>query len=168
VSKLVDFQLYLNAVILWIHLFAAAFFVGGSFFFWLVVVPASRLIATDESERTQMVGKMAKVFGKTVTPTLVVLVLTGIYNASWYAPAISDLLRYPGTILLAKIILVVILLIFVYVHNLYFGRRITAVARERKVDELRKIRKTSRVISAANLILMAVILLLAVLMQMPP
>ena len=52
----------------------------------LVVVPASRLIATDESERTQMVGKMAKAFGKTVTPTLVVLVLTGIYNALWYAP----------------------------------------------------------------------------------
>ena len=83
-------------------------------------------------------------------------------------PAISDLLRYPGTILLAKIVLVVILLIFIYVHNLYFGRRITALARERKVDELRKIRKTSRVISAANLILMAVILFLAVLMQMPP
>jgi len=76
VSKLVDFQLYLNAVILWIHLFAAAFFVGGSFFFWLIVIPASRLITTDESERTLMVGKMAKVFGKTVTPTLVVLVLT--------------------------------------------------------------------------------------------
>ena len=166
--KLIDFHLYLNAAILWIHLFAAAFFVGGSFFFWLIVIPASRLITTDESERTLMVGKMAKAFGKTVTPTLVVLVLTGIYNAFWYVPTMSDLMRYPGTILLTKIILVIILIIFIYVHNLYFGRRITALARERKIDELRRIRKTSRVISAANLILMAVILLLAVLMQMPP
>jgi len=115
-----------------------------------------------------MVGKMAKAFGKTVTPTLVVLVLTGIYNAFWYVPTMSDLMRYPGTILLTKIILAIILFIFIYVHNLYFGRRITALARERKIDELRRIRKTSRVISAANLILMAVILLLAVLMQMPP
>jgi len=168
VPILIDLQPYLNAAVLWIHLFAAAFFVGGSFFFWLVVVPASRLIATDESERTQIVGKMAKVFGKTVTPTLVVLVLTGIYDASWYVPTISDLFRYPGTILLTKIILAIILFIFIYVHNVYFGRRIIALARERKVDELREIRKTSRVISSVNLILMAVILLLAVLMQMPP
>lgn len=86
---------------------------------------------------------------------------------SWYAPSVHDLLTYPGTILSAKIVLVIILLILVYVHNVYFGKRITALARKRNVEGLRKIRKTSRIISAANLILMIVILLLAVLMQMP-
>jgi len=149
-------------------LFAAAFFVGGSFFFWLVVIPASRLITTDEADRTQIVGKIAKVFGKTVTPTLVIIVLTGIYNASWYLRSMQDLLIYPGTILLTKIILVIILLILIYVHNVYFGKRIAALAKERNIEGLKRIRKSSRKISAANLILMAAILFLAVLMQMPP
>jgi uncharacterized membrane protein len=114
-----------------------------------------------------MVGKIAKMFGRTVTPTLVVLVVTGLYNMSWYTPSVHDLLSYPGTILSAKIALVLILFILIYVHNVYFGKRITALARERNVEGLRRIRKRSRVISAANLFLMIVILLLAVLMQMP-
>jgi uncharacterized membrane protein len=149
-------------------LFAAAFFVGGPFFFWLMVIPASRLITTDELERTQIVGKIAKIFGKTVTPALIIIVLTGIYNASWYLSSIQDLLIYPGTILLTKTILVMILLILIYVHNVHFGKRITAFAKERDIEGLKRIRKTSRKISAANLILMAAILFLAVLMQMPP
>ena len=141
---------------------------GGSFFFWLVIIPASRLITTDESERTQIIGKIAKVFGKVVTPMLIVIVVTGIYNASWYLASMQDLLVYPGTVLLTKIILVIILLMLIYVHNIYYGKRITAAAKERNVEELKRIRKTSRKISTANLILMAAIFFLAVLMQMPP
>jgi len=99
---------------------------------------------------------------------LIVIVVTGIYNASWYLASMQDLLVYPGTVLLTKIILVIILLILIYVHNIYYGKRITAAAKERNVEELKRIRKTSRKISAANLILMAVIFFLAVLMQMPP
>ena len=165
---LIPVQPYLNVVVLWIHLFAAAFFVGGSFFFWLVVIPATRLITTDESDRTQIVGKIAKVFRRFVTRTLIIIVLTGIYNASWYLASMQDLLIYPGTLFLTKIILVIILLILIYVHNIYFGKRITALAKERNVEELKRIRKTSRKISVANLILMAVIFFLAALMQMPP
>lgn len=111
---------------------------------------------------------MAKIFGKTVTPTLIIIVLTGIYNTSWYLSSIQDLLIYPGTILLTKIILVIILLILIYLHNVYFGKRITALAKERNIEGLKRIRRTSRKISAANLILMAVILFLVVLMQKPP
>jgi len=38
---------------------------------WLVVVPASSLIAEDESERTQVVGRIARVFGRMTNPILV-------------------------------------------------------------------------------------------------
>ncbi len=133
-----------------------------------MVIPASRLLTTDESERTQIIGKIAKLFGRTVTPTLIIIILTGIYNASWYLRSVQDLLIYPGTLLLTKIILVIILLILIYVHNVYFGKRIMTLARERNIEGLKKIRKTSRKISALNLILMATIFLLAVLMQIPP
>ena len=133
-----------------------------------MVIPASRLLTTDESERTQIIGKIAKLFGRTVTPTLIIIILTGIYNASWYLRSVQDLLIYPGTLLLTKIILVIILLILIYVHNVYFGKRIMTLARQRNIEGLKKIRKTSRKISALNLILMATIFLLAVLMQIPP
>ena len=166
--NLIPFQSYLNDVVLWIHLCAAAFFVGGSFFFWLVIVPASRNITTDESERTQIIGTIAKAFGRIINPTLAVIVLTGIYNASWYVNSWQDILVYPGTILLTKVIVVILLLILIYIHNVYFGKRIIAFARERNLEALKKIRKTSRKISAVNLILMATIFLMAVLMQMPP
>jgi uncharacterized membrane protein len=49
---------------------------------WLVVLPASRLITNDESERTRIVGKIAKVFGKITTPTRFVLVQSGPYNVA--------------------------------------------------------------------------------------
>ena len=159
----------LDATILWIHLFSAVLFVGGSFFMWLVVMPASHLITNDESERTQIVGKIAKGFGRITNPILIILVLTGIYNASWYLPSMNALFTtIGGELLLTKIILVGILLILIYTHNVYFGRRIVRFAREKKLDELKAIRRKSRIVSFTNLALMIAILVLATLLQMPP
>lgn len=158
-----------DAVILWVHLFSAVLFVGGSFFMWLVVVPASHLFAKDESERTQIVGKIAKGFGRITNPILIILLLTGIYNASWYLPSMDALFSTTGgEILLIKTILVVALLILIYTHNVYFGRKIVLFAREKRLEELKAIRKKSRIVSMANLSLMIGILFLAVLLQMPP
>ncbi|MDG6991033.1 MAG: DUF4149 domain-containing protein, partial [Nitrososphaerota archaeon] len=158
----------LNAIILFAHLISAVIFVGGSFFMWMVVVPSSRLITTDESERTQIVGKIAKKFGRISIMALVVLVLSGIYNATWYLPSPGALLdTYAGNILLAKVILVAVLLVLIFVHNVYFGKKIVRLAAEKKLDELRALRKRSRLISAANMVLMVAILLFAVLLQSP-
>ena len=157
-----------DVLILWVHLFSAVVFVGGSFFMWLVIVPASRLITNDESERTRIVGNIAKRFGNLTNPTLIVLILTGLYNAMWYLQSVRGLFDYPGTILLGKIILVTTLLVLIYVHNVYFGKRIVRLAEERKLEELKALRRKSRFVSATNLMLMIVILLLAVMLQMPP
>jgi uncharacterized membrane protein len=160
--------LLLDLCILWVHLFAAVLFVGGSFFMWLVIVPASGLIAKDESERTRIVGKIARAFGNLTNPILIILILTGLYNASWYLQGITGLFIYPGTILLGKIVLVATLLLLIYVHNIYFGKRIVRLAEERRLDELKALRRKSRFISATNLTLMIAILLLAIMLQMPP
>ena len=160
--------LLFDALVLWVHLFSAVIFVGGSFFMWVVIVPASRLITHDESERTRMVGNIAKRFGNLTNPTLIVLILSGLYNATWYLQSVRGLFDYPGTILLGKIILVAILLLLIYVHNVYFGKRIVRLLEQRKFKELKTLRRRSRLVSAANLTLMIVILLLAVLLQMPP
>lgn len=154
-------------LVLWIHLFSAVLFVGGSFFMWLVVVPASHLITEDESQRTQIVGKIAKAFGKITVPILAILVLTGIYNITWYIP-FSDLFTTAhGMVLVAKTTTVLILLVLIFVHNVYYGKKIVQLARERRLDELKELRKRSRVISFTNLALMILILVFAVLLQVP-
>jgi uncharacterized membrane protein len=148
-------------------LFSAVLFVGGSFFMWLVVVPASHLITGDESERTRIVGKIARAFGNMTNPILIVLVLTGLYNATWYLQSARTLFEYPGTLLLTKISLVILLLSLIYLNNLYFGKRIMRLAEERKLDEVKALRKKSKLVSVANLSLMIAILLLSTIMQMP-
>jgi uncharacterized membrane protein len=160
-----------DAIILWIHLFSAVLFVGGSFFIWLVVVPSSHRFAKDESERTQIVAKIAKDFAKITNPTLVLLVLTGLYNASWYLPSYRDLFAlqtYGERVLFVKVVLVVLLIILIYVHGLYFGKKIARLAAEKNTEGLRAVRRISRSISYANLALMIAILILAVLLQSPP
>ena len=161
----------LNIAILWIHLFSAVIFVGGSFFMWLVVMPASKLFSKNEAERTQIVGKMAKQFGKITNPVLAILVLTGIYNASWYLPSFSALFAfsaYGAQVLFVKVVLVVSLIVLIYAHGAYYGRKIVRLAREGDVKGLAAVRKRSRVISIANLALMVVILVLAVMLQIAP
>ena len=153
---------------LWVHLLSAVIFVGGSFFMWLVVVPSSRLIAADESERTQVVGKIAKRFGRVTNVVLVFLVVSGLYNVTWYLPSPAALFStYTGNLLLVKIVLVAALLLLIYSNNLYFGKKIVKLAREKKLAELEATRKQSRVVSAFNMALMLLILLFAVLLQMP-
>jgi len=85
-----------------LHLFAAIIFIGGSFFIWLVVWPASYDITSNEAERTRIVGKIAKRFAYFTHATIVTLVLSGIYLA-YSVSSPSDLLStFAGNVLLAK------------------------------------------------------------------
>jgi len=157
---------FVNAIVLWVHLFSAVLFVGGSFFMWIVVVPASHLLTEDESERTRIVGRIAKQFARVVNPALLVLAVTGLYNATWYLPSMGALFdTYAGNLLLAKLCAFAALLVLLYVSNVYFGRRITMLAKEGRLEELKALRRTSRLVSFANLGLMTLILLLVALMQ---
>lgn len=147
-------------------MFSAVLFVGGSFFMWIVVVPASHILTEDESERTRVVGRIAKQFARIVNPALLVLAVSGVYNVTWYLPSTSALFTsYAGYLLLAKLSAFAALLVLIYVSNVHFGRRIMRLAREGKLDELKAVRRTSRLVSFVNLGLMAVILLLVAIMQ---
>ncbi len=159
----------LNVAILWIHLLSAIIFVGGSFFIWLIVVPVSRVLAKDERERTDLVAKIAKRFGQLVNPTLGILLLTGVYNATWYLPSFDSLFTtFLGQILLLKVALVAVLVFLVYFNNIVYARRIVKHAREGRLQDLQEVRKISRLISFTNLALMITIVLLSVVLRAPP
>ncbi len=158
-----------QTAVLGLHLFAAVLFVGGSFFIWLIVEPVSHRLGLEEAARTRMIAQFARRFGSWSTPLLVVLVLTGLYNASWYLPSGGALYStVGGRVLLAKVVVVGVLIVLIYVHGLYYGRKISGLARAGDVDGLRRVRRVSRLISYTNLGLMVGVLALAALLQTVP
>ena len=159
----------LEIAVLYVHLFAAVLFVGGSFFFWLILEPVTYSLTRDESERTALVARVARRFGQFTNPLLILLVATGIYNATWYLPSLSALTMTPGgELLLTKGLVVAVLIALIYLHGAYYGPKIVRLARERRYDELRALRRRSRAVSMINLALMLAVLLLAVLLQSYP
>ena len=159
-------MILLDIIILWIHIFSAVLFVGGSFFIWAVVWPASHKITDDEKERTRIVGKIGKQFAYFTHITLGLLILTGLYNMTWYLPSSSDLtITTGGQILLAKIILVVVMIVMMYANNMYHGKKIMRLAKEGRLDEVKRIRKITHLVSFTTLGLMVVITILATSLQ---
>jgi uncharacterized membrane protein len=148
-----------------VHLFSAIIFIGGSFFMWLVVNPVSRLLSQDESERTVIVGKIARRFGRVAIPALVILIISGLYNLTWYLSPSYLLNTLRGMLLFAKIIVVAVLVFTMYLHNVYFGKKIIELAREKRIEELQNLRKKSRIVSFTNLGIMVIILFIVVMMR---
>ncbi|SRR5579885_1207270 len=154
------------AIILWIHLFSAIIFIGGSYFMWLVLVPESYKVSKEEGERTRMLGVFARRFALITNVTLILLILTGLYNATWYLGSIDLLTKsFRGFLLLIKASLTLLLIILVYINGVYFGRKITKLASQRRFDDLKRIRKISKTISLVNLALMLMITVVASMMQ---
>ena len=154
-------------VLLWIHIFFAIIFIGGSYFMWLVLWPASFKVSDDEKQRTRFVGVVAKRFAYFSHTSLLILVVTGLILAfDWYLPQPSDLITtLPGHILLSKMIVVAAMIGIVYGNNLYHGKRIMRLSREGKKEELQKLRRKSHILSFISLGLMALIVVLAVALQ---
>lgn len=157
----------LDFVVLWIHIFFAIIFVGGSFFIWVVVWPASFDLSDDPKERTRIVGKIAKRFAYFTHVSVAILIVTGIYNATWYLNDNVDELftTTGGKILLAKIILVGIALLIIYTNNLYHGKRIMQLSRDGKLDAVKRMRRVTHLFSFISLALLLIIVGLATALQ---
>jgi len=162
-------MLILDIVVLWIHIFAAMIFIGGSFFIWLVVWPGVFDYTKDRSQHAQIVGKIAKRFAWFTHISLITLIITGLFNLTWYLPSFSALFDTPGgEALLIKMILVVIMIIIIYGNNLYHGKKIVRLSKEGRMDAVKKIRKLSHTMSFISLALMIAIVLLATSLQFLP
>lgn len=154
-------------VLVIVHVFAAALLLGGSFFIWVVVVPASRDFGVGEAERTRMIGQVARRFGLVVYASLAVLIGTGIPIAVIEFGTLAALVETAsGLLLLVKVILVAAFLVLMYLHNVVYGRQITALAKAGQTEELRRLRRRSRPIAYINLALLTAIFLLGGLLHL--
>jgi len=151
--------------VLWLHLVAAMFWVGGQLFLVLVVVPVLRQ-EVAEADRIRIAARAGRRFAALSGIALATLLITGPLNAIAHGVSWAILRGTEwGHVLLAKIALVLIVLALSGVHGAYYGRRLEQL-RDAPPDPAQAarraaLRRQSVRLSTLNLLLNLVIVGLA-------
>ena len=152
---------FFDALVLWIHILAAAVFIGPQVFLVLVAMPAIRTVG-DAAVRQQITRKITRGFGVVGGIALAVLLVTGIWN--YYDAKDNGLLDFKRYFiaLQIKLTLVTVVIILTIVHGAVFGRRMQSLQEAGGSEsELAKARQWSVLTSIANLAASILILLCA-------
>ncbi|HKU33478.1 MAG TPA: CopD family protein [Candidatus Nitrosotalea sp.] len=157
-----------DALIMWAHLVAASIWVGGSIFIGIVLAPLLKTMSDSIEGRLAIMIRVGRKFNKLAIPSLIVLIVTGIYNS-------SNLLSKPtlilsttyGQILMIKVILVIILLITFAVHVRLIRTEIEKKIESRQISDelLQKIRSKIIALGRITVIVSIAILLMAALLH---
>jgi copper resistance protein D len=109
--------LLVEGLVVWLHLVAASIWVGGSIFLGLVLSPMLKVITRTVEERIVILIKVGRRFNYIAFPSLIVLVITGIYNSKAFVfdPDALYQTNY-GIILMVKIAAVVATFIAYILH----------------------------------------------------
>lgn len=153
-----------DALVLWVHILAAATFVGPQLFLVAVAMPALRSLA-DVRARQQLSRRITRGFGILGGGALALLIVTGIWN---YIDANDDgkldARRYFVT-MQVKLALVVVVFVLTGLHGMVFGRRLQRLQEQGAAEaEIGRVRRRSLVLSIANLAFSIAILLCAALL----
>jgi putative copper export protein len=115
----------LDAIILGIHITGAAIWVGGVVALGTMTVALRGAPFDDPRIRSLAIGRLARPLARVMWPALVVTILTGLYNASWYLPSGASLLSTPeGMLLVTKTALVGFVVVVGGLHTFLVGPRI--------------------------------------------
>jgi copper transport protein len=106
----------------WLHLVAGAFWVGGLFHLALTIGPVLR--GFDKRERPGMLHRIIRLFTRVAIPTVILLVLAGLYNTWVHVESFGALWSTAyGRTLLLKLMLVTLMLALGGLHNFHFGKK---------------------------------------------
>lgn len=159
-----------EAIPFWIHLLAAAAWVGPQLFIFFVQVPALRSI-DDEAIRRRFTEVFTTRFNLLAWAALLVLVLSGISNTFNRNEefAVFDFNRRYAWILVTKLSLVALTTIFTFWHSFVLGPRLLALQASATTDSpssftYRSLRIQSIILSVINLLIGLAILFLAALL----
>jgi uncharacterized membrane protein len=111
-----------DAIVLWLHITAAAIFIGPQVFLAAIAIPALRGL-DDARSRQQAMRAITRGFGILGGIALLVLLATGIWN--FYDARDKDLFdldRY-FVVLQVKLTLVTLVIILTALHAMVLGRR---------------------------------------------
>lgn len=157
-----------DAIVLWIHIFAATVFIGPQVFLAAVAAPALRGL-DDVKARQQSLRAVTRGFGWLGSGALAVLLATGIWN--YYAPEYNHYIdrdvfpRYFFT-LMTKLTLVTIVVLLTALHGGVLGRKLQQLQEDGAPEgEVRRWRIYSMTASMLTLATSIAILLCAALLH---
>ena len=121
----------MGTISLMIHVTAAAILVGPQILMFLAVVPSTWLIEDDEKLKRAILRVVAARFGMLATISLVLLLVTGLYQ--YYTIVPENIRQAPeqyrfGTIFSLKMLLFTITMILMGIHIYVYGKRVAALS----------------------------------------
>ena len=156
-----------DAIVLWLHIFAAVLFIGPQAFLFLAAVPAIRSV-DDAQSRVRALRMVTSRFAWIGGGALAVLLATGIWN--YYDAEDAGFIdadafpRYYFT-LFTKLSLVTVVVVLTALHGAVFGRKLQQLQESGAGEaEVAAVRRWSMLTSMLNFVLSVVILLLAALL----
>ena len=158
-----------ESIVFWIHLLAAAVWVGSQVFMFAAVVPALRALG-DETARHRAVLVLNRRFARLGWGALAILVLTGIENVMRRQDETDLVFDYDfryAWIFLVKLALVAAVIALTAIHTYVVGPRLLALQEggQASAAELGSARRLSIQLSVVNLLAGVAILFLVALLQ---
>ena len=157
-----------QALLSWVHITSAAIWVGGSLFIGAVFAPILKKMSMSVEERLQLMIKVGRRFNKIAVPALVILIVTGMYQAHLVLQK-SDMLfdTSYGNGLIIKIILVAALIATYAVHVRIIRKDVEdqIMASQISEEQLQKLRKKIIILGEITVVLSVIILFLAALLN---
>ena len=153
-----------QALLTWVHITCAAIWVGGSLFIGVVFAPILKKMSMPIEERLQLMIKVGRRFNKLAVPALIILMVTGMYQAHLILQKSDILLESSyGNILVIKIILVVALIATFAIHVRVIRKDVEEKIMSKQISdvELQVLRKKIIVLGEITVILSVIILFLA-------
>jgi putative copper export protein len=157
-----------QAIVTWIHLIAAAIWVGGSLFIGIVFSPLLKTMTNSVEERMQIMIRVGRRFNKVAVPSLIILMITGLYtsHALIGKPELLVSTSY-GMFLIIKIFLVIALVVVYAVHVRVIRKDIEEkiMSNQMPEPEIQKLRKKIIILGEITVVLSIAILFFASLLD---
>ena len=141
-----------DEVVLFIHIVGAAVWLGGTVSLGIVAAAVHSVLGKDRTTYTRVMGRIGRSLGWTMWVALILTILTGLYNLTWYLPdpTWAAIMALPW--LLAKLALVTLLVLLSAVHSFVLGPAIRHRAERGSAGALLgELRSLDRAISIASL-----------------
>ena len=157
-----------QAILTWIHLMAAAIWIGGSLFIGIVFSPLLKTMTDSLEERMKIMIRVGKRFNKIAVPALIILMVTGLYSSHVLLskPELLVSTSY-GMFLIIKIILVIALVITYAVHVRIIRKDVEEkiMSNQMSTSQIQKLRKKIIILGEVTVFLSIAILFLASLLD---
>ena len=112
-------------MVVWLHLLAATFWVGGMLFLSLVAVPLLKG-DRDVAETQRRFLSMARRFRSLAWGAIVILLLTGSILLPRHVPMTTPPDEWP-TVILVKLLLVIFAIAVSSTHEFFFGPKVSSI-----------------------------------------